>query len=450
MDPLHPYLTAVRAFASRERLFRRVSRVLVGVSGGPDSLAAMLLLHRLGPDFGFDVVACHFDHHLREGSADEQRRVRAICEALGLSCITGEGDVAAMASERRLGVEEAARRMRYQFLAFAAGKERADVVATGHTRDDQAETVLHHILRGSGVRGIRGMVPRSPLPGAEAQVLVRPLLCLGRVDTVAICSHAGIEPILDPSNADIGFTRNRIRHELLPTLERLNPSAKDALVRLAHSARETFAGIERAALATQPESRSDIGAVFALAKLVDLPTEALAMVIERESAGAQLGYEANYTRLTNLRQVLARGSGSVAFGPALVEVSAGQARIGPPLAPGALIEPVVLSVPGTTRVGDLRIEVTTEPRDGWTPIAEPASVLRARSAQPGDRVRRPDRRVRLGRVLADARVPAWERAGLVVVVDGEDVVAISGSGRPLLPPPGDASLWIRAVPIPRG
>ena len=238
----------VLKYARQERLFRRTKTVLVAVSGGPDSVAALLILLELRAEFGFEVIAAHFDHQLRPESADDLRWVRELCESFGVLCLTGEGDVALAAREQRRGIEETARRMRYQFLAFVAGERRAECIATGHTANDQAETVLQHIVRGSGIRGIRGMLPSAPVPGSEAQTLVRPLLSLDRAETLEVCRNAGIDPLVDLSNESAAFTRNRVRSQVLPTLELINPSVRSALVGLAESARQVFEPIERQAL----------------------------------------------------------------------------------------------------------------------------------------------------------------------------------------------------------
>src|SRR5690606_2269704 len=143
------------------------------------------------------------------------------------------------------GIEETARRMRYQFLAFVAGKERCEAIATGHTADDQVETVLHHIVRGTGIRGLRGMLPKAPVPEAPAQQLVRPLLTLRPQETETICRIAGLTPVVDTSNDDPAFLRNRIRGQVLPALAEVNPAIDRALLGLAASAREAFEPIER-------------------------------------------------------------------------------------------------------------------------------------------------------------------------------------------------------------
>jgi tRNA(Ile)-lysidine synthase len=349
-----------------------------------------------------------------------------------------------MAEDLHLGIEEAARKMRYQFLAFAAGKESADALATGHTRDDQAETVLQHIIRGSGVRGLRGMLPRGPVPGAEAQTLLRPLLVLGRQDTEDVCRLAGIEPLSDGSNADRRHSRNRIRHEVLPALTAENRSIRAALTGLSASAREAFNILERMAMETQPSERAPGGAIFTTVAVLRLPPETRALVIEREGSFYKLPYEVNRTRLENLGDVLASGSGQVRFGDVVVEASMGKVRIGPELDP-ASHEVRTLNVPGVTRIGEWRVEVATEGGTGWLPLPEYKGVLAARSSQIGDRIVLPHRDQQLGRYLVDRRIPAWERERLMVVAAGSKVFAVLGLSTDARP--AEAALYLRATKV---
>ncbi len=415
-------------------MFRRTNVVLAAVSGGADSLALLLVLRELKQQFGFDVIASHFDHKLRDTSAADMERVRDICADLDVECFTGEGDVRDAAARQRSGIEETARKMRYQFLSFVAGEKHADCVATGHTADDQAETVLMRVVRGSGVRGIRGMLPVSGVPGAEAQRLVRPLLSVRRADTVAICAEAGIEPLADPSNADVSFARNRLRHETLPVLRALNPSVDAALLRLASSARELFADVERQSLGVQPVARLPVGSVFSLPAFAALPAEARTLVIEREAAFAKTSFEVNATRVENLDAAIAAGSGEAHFGESVVEVSCGRVRIGPPLGEAESFEPRVLNVPGITVAGPWRIAVSTDPPPpdaGALTAAIDASaikgVLRARLVTRGDRIRYHGQARKVADVLSNAKVPRWERLGMVAAVDAEGVVALFGS-----------------------
>ncbi|GAB4328572.1 MAG: tRNA lysidine(34) synthetase TilS [Dehalococcoidia bacterium] len=447
MDPLQ----RVERFAREERMFRRVSRVLAGVSGGADSVAALLLLLRLGERLSFEVIAGHFDHLLREDSKADLEFVRELCDRLDVRCITGEGDVRSLATHERMGIEEAARRARYEFLAFAAGKESCDAVATGHTADDQAETVLQHLVRGSGVRGVRGMLPVAPVPGAASMRLVRPLLVLRRAETVAICRDAGVDFREDVTNLDVSYRRNRIRREVLPLLRELNPSVDEALVGLAASAREVFGAVEAAADETQPLSRGPDGVIFGLEMLEDLPAEAITLVLEREGSFLKLVPEVNRTRLANLRQVLERGSGRVSFGDVDVEVSCGAVRVGEPGAAAEAFGETIVNVPGTTMAGPWRIDVSTDPLPGVAPVEQVVidgarlnGVLRARPVRPGDRVRRGRLSKKVSDLLVDEKVPIWERRRLVAFADRDGIVALAGSERlPSRHVPPESALYVR-------
>lgn len=433
MDPLK----RVERFARDERMFRRVNRVLVAVSGGADSVAALLLLLRLRETLSFDVVAAHFDHKLRDDSGDDLEFVRELCERLDVRCITGEGDVRSLAGHERIGIEEAARRARYEFLAFAASKETSDLVATGHTADDQAETVLQHILRGSGIRGVRGMLPVAPVPGAPSMRLVRPLLVLRRAETVAICDGAGVAFRQDVTNQDLSYRRNRVRREVLPLLRELNPSIDDALVGLAESASEVFGAVEAAADETQPLSREAHGVIFERDALEDLPAEAITLVLEREGAFLKLTPDVNRTRLRNLRAVLERGTGQVAFGPVLVEVSCGLVRVGASAVDTEPFSETIVNIPGATVAGPWRVDVSTDPvpalRGSTQVVIDGArlnGVLRVRPLRPGDRIRRGTITRKVSDLLIDEKVPLWERRNLVAFADKDGVVALAGSAQP--------------------
>ncbi len=243
-----PTLTPSRSLRARVRRFIRDhsllpegGRVLVGVSGGPDSTCLLLTLAALRRSLRFELHAAHFDHRLRgqRAATREARFVRSLTDALGVPLHCGAGDVRAHARAGRLSLEEAARELRYRFLAEAAHEAGCQAVAVGHTRDDQAETVLLHLLRGSGLRGLAAMAASAAWPlsgGHDAPRLVRPLLGLSRTDTEACSREAGIKPVQDPSNRSTAHLRNRIRRELLPLLRRYNPRIEDALLRMADAA----------------------------------------------------------------------------------------------------------------------------------------------------------------------------------------------------------------------
>jgi len=208
--------------------------VVVAVSGGTDSVALLLLLSELAPKLGLDLHVAHFDHRLRpKAAAKDAQFVADLAQSRGATIRLGRADAPPTS-------EDDAREQRYAFLRRAARDVGATLIATGHTRDDQAETVLLHLTRGSGIAGLAGMRPRR-------DDIVRPLLAIGRADTLAICEHANVEPREDRSNADPKYARNRIRHKVLPELERINPQAKAALARLAEAAATATDAIDRAA-----------------------------------------------------------------------------------------------------------------------------------------------------------------------------------------------------------
>ncbi|MEZ0395973.1 MAG: tRNA lysidine(34) synthetase TilS [Anaerolineales bacterium] len=204
--------------------------VVVGVSGGADSLCLLGVLH----EAGYPLVVAHFNHRLRPAAEQEQAAVETLARSLGLDFVGGDGEVAAFAESEGLSIEQAARTLRYRFLFAVARRRNAQAVAVGHTADDQVETVLMHFLRGSGLSGLRGMTWRTYLPSFDPDIpLVRPLLGLWRADTEAYCRAHGLQPLTDPSNADPAYFRNRVRHEVLPLLETYNPRLRQALWRMA-------------------------------------------------------------------------------------------------------------------------------------------------------------------------------------------------------------------------
>ncbi len=203
--------------------------LLVGVSGGPDSLCLLHLLNRLC----WHVVAAHFNHKLRLEAEEDANMVKAITGKMGIRLVAGEGDVSAYAEAHSLSIEEAARRLRYGFLFEQAQREGAQAVAVAHTADDQVETILMHILRGSGLAGLSGM-PLKALPNAwsESIALVRPMLRSWRREVEEYLEEQGITAITDQSNTDTAYLRNRVRHQLLPELAAYNPKIKESLLRL--------------------------------------------------------------------------------------------------------------------------------------------------------------------------------------------------------------------------
>lgn len=220
--------------------------IVVGVSGGPDSLALLHRLAALKAQAGWQIHVAHLDHGLRgTQSAAEAEFVATTAATWGLTATLERQDVAAMAREYGVGLPAAARAARYAFLARVALEQQAGVVAVAHQANDQAETVLHHLVRGAGPSGLSGMLPRVEWPDwrhvagrAEAggPALIRPLLFTERSAITQYCQQFSLEPRYDPSNASVEHARGQLRHKVLPLIKQLNPQVVAALGRTARLA----------------------------------------------------------------------------------------------------------------------------------------------------------------------------------------------------------------------
>ncbi|MCI0786773.1 MAG: tRNA lysidine(34) synthetase TilS [Chloroflexi bacterium] len=220
--------------------------LVVAVSGGPDSSALLFSLHRLMEQHSLKLHVAHLNHDFRGEEADEDARfVEAMAHDLGLPCTVDKQDPIEYQRQRGISsFEQTAREMRYTFLAEVAKEFGAAAVATGHTADDQAETVLLHVLRGTGLNGLRGMefLSQWPWPGAEANLrLFRPLLGVSKADTTDYCRALSRDFRQDSGNYLHRFTRNRVRHQLLPLLAaEYNPQVSESLLRLSRTAAQTL------------------------------------------------------------------------------------------------------------------------------------------------------------------------------------------------------------------
>ena len=220
----------VLATIEARRLFGPGQRVVVGVSGGADSVALLHVLLGLSKRLRIKIVVAHLDHRIRgKAAAADARFVKQLAVRLGVRCEQARADVPRMAREAGISLEMAAREARYAFFARAARKTGAQVVVTAHNADDQAETILLNLARGSGMRGLGGIRYSSELGPLR---VVRPLLDATRAEVVKYLESIGAKWREDETNSDLLFLRNRVRHEILPLLElRLNPDIRGALLR---------------------------------------------------------------------------------------------------------------------------------------------------------------------------------------------------------------------------
>lgn len=288
---------------------------VVAVSGGPDSVALLRALLAAGVP---GPVVAHFNHQLRgaEGDGDEAF-VRDLAGRLGLDCRVVSRDLRAEVAASGENLEAAGRRLRYAWLKETAEACGANWIGTGHTADDQAETVLHRLIRGTGIQGLRGIAAAKP--AGDTVRVVRPLLAVNRGDVLAFLAALGQDYRTDSSNADPRFTRNRIRHELLPLLSTFNPEVVAVLGRLAGQADEVFDHLRADALglvAAAERPRAGDVLVFDAAVLAAAPPhrarEALRLVWDREGWPASGMTFAHWDRLA----AIARGEHPAADFPA--------------------------------------------------------------------------------------------------------------------------------------
>lgn len=440
----------------------RDGRILVAVSGGPDSTALLVLLARLTAGQRLYLHAAHYDHGLRGRAAAkrEARQVQALADSLGIPLTLGQGDVRAVVRAEKLSTEQAARRERYAFLARTANETGCHAVAMGHTASDQAETVLLHLIRGSGLAGLAGMAPVSPwpFPGNESLRLLRPLLRVSRKETLACCEDAGLTPVEDESNASPRFRRNRVRNEVLPLLAELNPRIEEALVRLADAAADDHAFIQESARDLLRRPTPKRGQRLSRRNLSEAPTslrrQALRMALGRAAGDLQEFGERHLTALERL--VLEGKTGDRLDLPRelTAELRRRNLYLGKATAnPTSSVLPaetVTLSVPGFGRFGSMAVSVTSAPPPAGTWAEVDASAIgtrvEVRRRADGDRFHPLGMQAskKLQDFLVDAHVPRSERDRIPLFESERGIVWVGGLriAEWARPRPGEPTLFL--------
>jgi tRNA(Ile)-lysidine synthase len=423
---------AVERAVARHRLLEPGDRVLVAVSGGPDSVALLHALVLLRSAYRLTLHVGHVHHGLRPEADDDATFVARLAERLDCPARVARVTVALGAGR---SPEDAARVARHAALARMARELGARRIALGHTADDQAETVLMRVLQGAGPRGLGGMAVRRGR-------LVRPLLEVDRAQVEAHLRAHGLTAVADASNRDPKFLRNRIRHEVLPVLVvQIGPRVPDALRRLARASRETVEAVDallrprlRAAVTPAP-----VGWRLAIAALDGLPAGALKaavrLAVVEIAAPDRLGGGLRASHLDALARLPTATSGARVRLPHGVAVERGRDALWVVPAPGPGATP--LPVPGEARIGPLLVTARLTP-PAAAPPADPsevwfdaerleldgagmpsaAPVLQLRPRAPADRMVPfgASGRVRPGSLLAAAGVPRHARAGWPVLV----------------------------------
>ena len=212
-------------FITEHQMLRPGSKVLCAVSGGADSICLLTFLNQQKESLGITLAAAHYEHGIRrEESARDAAFVEAYCRQIGVPCFCEHGDVPAFAAENHLNLEEAARSLRYAFLNRCADSLGCDMIATAHNLEDNAETMLFHLARGSGLKGLCGIPPKNGR-------LIRPLLAVSREEIEQYLTQQGIPWVTDSTNASDSYARNRLRHRVAPELQAVNPAYASAMLR---------------------------------------------------------------------------------------------------------------------------------------------------------------------------------------------------------------------------
>ena len=457
----------VAELIEREDLIPRGSTVLCAVSGGADSIYLLHRLYRLRRELDFTLVAAHYDHQLR--GAESAMDLEFVQQFLTLCCgadrlcrpdgtvsllppvslITGTGDVAGRAAREKRGLEEMARIMRYAFLRETAHQVGASRIATAHNANDNAETLLLHLVRGTGLRGLGGIAPKS-------QDLIRPLLTTTRDEIESYLRYWGLPWREDPSNRDESYTRNRLRHRVLPELEGISPQFLAHVSQTAARLRADEAYLTHLAQqALELRAEPDGGLSLSAAQLADLPQplaiRAARLLLGRMNGGdvcctaAHLEALVELCRSTSPSAQLNLPGGLVAqrVYEAVLLTRAASVPLGP----------VPLSLTGETRAGEWRIFCQEEPYAGqpqgpwelWLSQEKaPAPLVRHRKT--GDTLSPPGRPTKtLKKWYVDEKIPAGRRDQLPVLDWNGQVAAVAGLGpdRAYLPNVGELCWHIR-------
>lgn len=430
------------AFCRREALFTHGAHITCAVSGGADSTALLHCLHTLKDKLGITLSAAHFNHQLRgEESERDEAFVRELCERWDIPLSVGRDDVRAYANAHKLGLEEAARACRYAFLEQQSG-----LIATAHNADDQAETLLLHLLRGSGLRGLCGIPPKRGR-------IIRPLLSIPRRDILTYLQGEGLTWAEDSSNAADSYRRNRLRHSVLPQLYEEQPQLHRQLERMTGLLRQEDAYLdEQAALLLQ---RNTDG--WAVAPLAEAPAVLRRRAL-RQLLRQFLHQDVSLCHIEALEALLQaeHPSGSCSL-PHGLQARRSYDRLLISQEAPPKFEEIPLQIPGETVISSLGLKISCKIEKNFQKFAntpfhfaikcdmiEPYKIF-ARPRRLGDSLLSADGHHRnVKKQMIDRKIPRWERDRLPVLCYGEAIFAVAGLGvsADWAPAEGQAALMI--------
>ena len=444
------FLNKVRAYLRAYDMISPGETVLSAVSGGADSMCLLHLLHELGGRCGFRVEAATFDHNIRPEGAQDVEVVRHWCRERGIPCHIGSGDVPALSAQRKAGLEETARTLRYAFLGDTARKIGAARIATAHTADDNAETILLHLVRGSGLNGLGGIPP-------VREALIRPLLEVSRREIEAYCAENHIPYVVDATNTDLAYSRNYIRHKVLPLLKAQNPNLLSVLSRTARGLRCDSDYLEQQAQQiAETALLREQQLSFSASALAELPEALSSRVIQQLAARLAPAVVLSSAQRRNVLE-LCRGSRPGACCPLTGSLTARreyEALVLSVEPPPAAAQPVTLFPGESVLFGErvLRCEEAVCPagkfNQRWEYYLKPVKELLLRPRKTGDFITLPSRPGKtVKKLLIDSRLPKHQREQVAVLEAEGCVAALDGFGADVrfLPEPGERCWKITSV-----
>jgi tRNA(Ile)-lysidine synthase len=461
--PVRTPLQSVLVYIRREGLLHAGDRLGVAVSGGADSVALLRIMLELRQELGIVLSIVHFNHKLRGAEADtDEKFVTQLAHRHDLELHVSSSHVAAHARSQHLSLEAAARQLRYQYFRQLLEKKRLNRIATGHTLDDQAETVLLRIIRGAGTRGLAGVYPQLLVDGSQFSV-IRPLLQTRRKLLETYLREIGQDWREDSSNRDLRHARNRVRHGILPRLERtLNPAVRESLAETADIARseEEY---------WQKEVTRALSDVWQAESLTLKPTElgALPLALRRRmvrAATESLGLKLEFRHVEEILDLDQRGPRSAMLPEGwLLSVTKNGLQFDPPSRTTTTNSDYEykLTVPGMIHVPEAaacfeaaRVPGSAVPSYNPDHMLDPVLLqqeLTVRNWRPGDRYWPAHSKApkKIKELLQELQVTGTERRLWPVVVSGQEIVWVRGFPSParLLPREGDhEALVIRELP----
>ena len=396
-------LSKLRDFNRKYGLIRPGDRIVCAVSGGADSMALLWAMFLLKDEWRLDLSAAHFNHHLRGEESDrDEQFVRDFCEGYGIALHVGSGNVVSGPK----GLEAAARDARYAFLCGLPGK-----IATAHTADDNAETVLMHLVRGTGLKGLGGIMPVNGK-------VIRPMLNVTRQEVEAFLAEYHVSYITDSSNAEDDFLRNRLRHQVMPLLKAENPRLAENLSAMAQRLRLDEQALSSLAQANDVDSlRAMMPAVRVRALENFLKSSG---VREPEAEHIALAEALVFSENPSAR---ADFPGGITIGRCYGRLEMVQVQTG--------LEETVLPPNGSIAIGGFLITCSEASEILCTTEAftvNPKGTIRIRSRRSGDALRLKGGSKSIKKLFIDRKIPAAQRSQIPVITDDEGVLAVGGIG----------------------